>query len=115
LGIGAGIGDDNQAWLLEGSGDVVGEVTWGETTGDGAGTSVGSELEDSTLTVRTGGDDTDIGWVVDGSNDTGCENNLLPILSVSAIFPKGCIQYRSQSGGVQREFRTFGGRIYFGD
>ena len=35
LGIGAGIGDDDEAGFLEGSGDVVGEVTGGETTSDG--------------------------------------------------------------------------------
>jgi hypothetical protein len=56
LGIGAGIGDNDQAGLLEGAGDVVGEVTGGETTGNGDSTSVGGELEDSTLAIGTRGD-----------------------------------------------------------
>lgn len=59
LGIGARVGDDDQARLLERAGDVVGEVTGGEATGNSDGTSVGGELEDGTLSVRAGGDDTD--------------------------------------------------------
>lgn len=82
LGIGAGVGDDDQAGLLEGSGDVVGEGTGGEATGDGGGTDVGGELEDSTLTVGTGGDDANVGGVVNSDDDTGSENNLLPGRSV---------------------------------
>ena len=59
LGVGAGVGDDDQAGLLERAGDVVGEVTGGEATGNGDGTGVGGELQDGTLTVGTGRDDTD--------------------------------------------------------
>lgn len=79
LGIGAWVGDDDEAWLLEGTGDVVGEVTWGEATGDGLSTGVVGELQDSALTVWTGRDDTDVSWVVNGCDDTGSEDNLLPI------------------------------------
>lgn len=78
LGIGAWIGDDDEAWLLEGTGDVVGEVTWGETTGDGLGTGVVGKLQDSALTVWAGRDDTDVSWVVNGCDDAGSEDNLLP-------------------------------------
>jgi hypothetical protein len=53
LGIGTGIGDDNEAGLLERAGDVVGEVTGGETTGNGDSTGVSSELQDGALTVGT--------------------------------------------------------------
>lgn len=35
LSIGPWVGDDDQSWLLERSGDVVGEVTWGESSGNG--------------------------------------------------------------------------------
>lgn len=79
LGIGAGVGDNDQAGLLERAGDVVGEVTGGETTGDGDSTSVGGELQDSALTVGTGRDDTDVGGVLNGDNDTRSENDLLPM------------------------------------
>ena len=39
---------------------------------------MGGELEDGTLTVWTGRDNTDIGWVVNGGDDAGSEDNLLP-------------------------------------
>lgn len=79
LGIGTGVGHDDETGLLERAGDVVGEVTGGETTGNGGGTGVGGELQDSTLAVRTSGDDTDISGVVDGGDDTSGQDDLLPI------------------------------------
>lgn len=79
LGVGARVGDDNQTGLLERTGDVVGEGTGGETTGDGLGAGVGGELEDGTLTVGTGRDDTDVRGVVDGGDDTGSQDDLLPV------------------------------------
>ena len=83
LGVGAGVGDDNQARLLERAGDVVGEATGGEATGNGSGTGVSSELEDSTLAVGTGRDDANVGGVLDADHDTGSEDNLLPVAIVS--------------------------------
>lgn len=79
LGVGAGVGDDDQARLLERAGDVVGEATGGEATGNGGGTGVSSELEDSTLAVGTGRDDANVGGVVNANDDTGSEDNLLPV------------------------------------
>ena len=78
LSIGAGVGHDDETGLLERAGDVVGEVTGGEATSNGSGTGVGSELQDSALAVGTSGDDTDIGGVVNGGDDTGSQDNLLP-------------------------------------
>lgn len=78
LGIGAGIGDDNQAGLLEGTGDVIGEGTGGEATGDGRSTGVSGELEDGTLTIGTGRDDANVGRVLDGDDDTRSKDDLLP-------------------------------------
>lgn len=79
LGIGAGVGDDDQAGLLERPGDVVGERTGGEAAGNGLGAGVGGELEDGTLAVGAGRDDADIARVVNGGNDAGSEDNLLPV------------------------------------
>ena len=91
LGIGARVGHDDQTGLLERAGDVVGEVTGGETTGNGGGTSVRGELEDSTLTIGTSRDHTDVGRVVNGSDDTGGQDNLLPTssrhISILLFFP----------------------------
>ena len=39
-----------------------------------------SELEDSTLAIGTSRDHTDVGGVVDGSDDTGSQDNLLPVI-----------------------------------
>jgi hypothetical protein len=88
LGVGARVGNDDQAGLLEGTGDVVGERTGGEATGDGGSTSVGGELEDGTLSVGTGGDDADVRRVVDGDDDTGGEDDLLPasVIVVSELW-----------------------------
>lgn len=83
LGVGARVGDDDQAGLLERAGDVIGEVTGGETTSNGDSTSVCGKLEDSTLAVGASGDDDDIGWVVDRCNNSGRKNNFLPKLNVS--------------------------------
>jgi hypothetical protein len=92
LGISAWVGDDDEAWLLEGTGDVVGEVTWGEATGNWGGTGVGGELQDGTLTIWTGRDNTDISWVVDGCDDAGSEDNLLPAkrAKLARCFSKFC-------------------------
>jgi len=78
LGIGAGIGDDNETGLLERAGDVVGEGTGGEATGNGDGTGVRSELKHGTLTIGTGRDDADIGGVVHSGDDASSKDNLLP-------------------------------------
>lgn len=78
LGVGAWVGDDDEAGFLERAGDIVGEVAWGEAAGDRDGAGVCGELEDGTLTVGSGGYNADIGWVVDGGDDTGCEDDFLP-------------------------------------
>lgn len=85
LSVGAGVGNDNEAGLFERTGDVVGEVTRGETTSDGDGTGVSGKLEDSALTVGTSRDNTDVGWVVNCGDDASCKNNLLPIITQSAL------------------------------
>ena len=72
LSVGSWVGNNHQSWLFEGTGDVVGERTWGESTGDGSGTSVSRELQDSSLTVSSGRDGNNVIWVWDGSNDSGC-------------------------------------------
>lgn len=86
LGVGARVGDNDQTGLLEGPGDVVGERTGGETTGNSLGAGVGGELEDGTLTVGTSGDDTDISGVVDSGDDASGQNNLLPICGQMSEF-----------------------------
>lgn len=78
LGVGSWVGDDHQSWLLERTGDVVGEVTWGESAGNWGGTGVGSELQDSSLAESSGRAHDNVGGVRDGSDDSGSQNDLLP-------------------------------------
>jgi hypothetical protein len=79
LSVGAWVGDDNEARFLEGACDVVGKVTGRETTSDCNGSGVCGKFEDSALAVGTSGDDTDVGWIVDGGDNAGCEDDFLPI------------------------------------
>lgn len=81
LVVDAGVGDDDDAGLLERTGDVVGEGTGGEAAGNGSGTSVGGELEDGTVAEGAARDDTDVSGVLDGSEDAGSEDELLPGLA----------------------------------
>lgn len=87
LSIGTRVSDDDKAGLLEGSSDVIGERSWSETTSDGLSSGMSSELEDSTLTVWTSGNGTNIGGVVDGNDYSGSEDNLLPKSNTAVLGP----------------------------
>lgn len=78
MGVGARIGDHDDAWLFERTGDVVREITRSEATSNGRGTSVCRKLENSTLAVWAGRDDSDVRWVVNGDEDTSGQYDLLP-------------------------------------
>lgn len=85
LSVGARIRHDDETWLFEGAGDVVGEVSGSETPCDGDSAGVCGKLEDSTLTVRARRYDTNIGGVVHSCNNAGCEDEFLPALCVSFV------------------------------
>lgn len=78
--IGARVVDDENAWLDVGALDLIGERAWRVATGDGVGASELGELQDGTLTVRTSRQQNDVGWVVDGHDETSRQNELLPRL-----------------------------------
>jgi len=94
LGVGARIGDDDKAWLFEGARDIVGKVPGGEAAGDGGGAGVGGEFEDRALAVRARGDDGDVGGVVDGGDDAGCEDDFLPGGGASVSLLSGSVGLR---------------------
>ena len=75
------VGDDDDSGFLEGSSDVVGEVTGGESTGNGLSADERSELEDSSVSVRSGRDDSNVVGVLNSSEDSGSEDEFLPGLS----------------------------------
>ena len=81
LVVDAGVGHDDEAGLLEGTGDVVGEVTGGEATSDRLRAGVRGELQDRTVAVWASGDDTDVVRVLNGGDDAGGKNELLPGLA----------------------------------
>lgn len=81
LVVSARVSDDDQAGLLEGLGDVIGEGTRSETSSNSLGTSEVGELVGSTLAIGTGRDDANISRVLNGGDDTGSKNNLLPDLA----------------------------------
>lgn len=83
LCVGAGIRDDDEAGLFEGASDIVGEVTRGKATGNSDRPGVSGELENSTLAVGAGGDDSDVSWVVYCGNNASSKDDLLPIFVAS--------------------------------
>jgi len=81
LVVNSGVSDDDDSGFLERSSDVVGEVTGGESTGDSVSTSETSVLQDSSVSIRSSRDDTNIGRVLDSSQDSSSQDDLLPSLS----------------------------------
>eukprot|EP01084_Bolivina_argentea_P215638 366140_1 len=76
--VGAGVGDDEDAGLHELSLDLVGERTGDESVGEEVGTDVLGELEGGALAEQAGGADADVLGVLDGDEDAGGEDQLLP-------------------------------------
>lgn len=72
------VGNDDHSRLLETPRDIVGEVTRSESTSDRLGAGESSVLEDGTMSIWSGGDDTDVVRVIDSRQDTGCKDELLP-------------------------------------
>jgi hypothetical protein len=77
-----GVANNDEAGLHELLGVVIGKGTGNPLSTEVLGTSVGSELEDSTLGEGALGNDQDILLVLDGggSDDTGSNHKLLPRL-----------------------------------
>lgn len=81
LVVDSGVSDDDDSGLPEGSGDVVGERSGSESAGNGAGTGVGGEFEDSSVAEGSAREDTDCCRVLYGCEDPGGEDELLPGLA----------------------------------
>lgn len=72
------VADDDESWLQELLGVLIGKGTWGPLSTEVVGSGVGSELEDSSLGVGSAGDNEDILWVLNGGNDSSSKHELLP-------------------------------------
>lgn len=53
LGVGAGVGDDDETRFFEGAGDVICEITRGKAAGDSNGTGMSGEFKDGALAIGT--------------------------------------------------------------
>ena len=58
--------------------DLVSESSRSKAASDWGRARGGSKFKDSTLAIGTSGDDTNISWVLNGSNGTSCQQDLLP-------------------------------------
>merc|ERR1719498_1075689 len=77
-GVGSWVADDDESWLLELLGVLVGKSTWSPLSTEVVGLGVGGELEDSSLGVLSVGHDQNILGVLDGGNDSSRDHELLP-------------------------------------
>lgn len=78
LVVSAGVGDDDEAGLLELGLDLVGEGTGDEAARGELGAGVLGELEDGALAEEADGAGDDVLGVLDGGDDAGGEDELLP-------------------------------------
>ena len=99
LCVGARVRDNDQAGLFERARDVVGEVAWGEASRDGGGAGVGGKFEDGALAVGAGGDDGDVGGVVDCGDDAGCQDDFLPVQEKGQLTDLFSSLVSSEKGG----------------
>ena len=81
LAISLGISDNQESWLHELAGDLVGEGTWGPSLSNGLSTSVMSELHHSSRTKRSLRANDDVLGILNGSDNSGSNHQLLPGLT----------------------------------
>lgn len=62
--------DNQKTWFSESSLDLIGKCTRCKTASYRCCSSVGSILKDSTLSIGTSRDNTDVRWILNGYNDT---------------------------------------------
>merc|ERR1719331_2914869 len=67
------ISHNQKTGLTESSLDLIGECSWGETSCNRGSTSGRSKLKDSSLTIWTSRDDTNVSWVFNSSNGTSSQ------------------------------------------
>jgi len=84
-----GVGDDQESGLLENLGVLIGQSSWGPSGRRGGhGASELGEFEHGSLTEDSGRHHDHIRWVVDGSNDSSSQLDLLPsLLQVENVKP----------------------------
>jgi len=74
------IGDDDQSWFPETVLGVIREATWGESSVHRGSLDELGALDGGSLSNILGGNDADIGGVVDGGDDSGGQGDFFPHL-----------------------------------
>jgi hypothetical protein len=81
LMINSRITDNDKSRFNEFLGDLIGKHTRSPLATGVVGVGVGGELKDSSLSISLGGNNKDILWVVNGSDDSSSNHELFPSLS----------------------------------
>jgi len=76
--VGSWVTDNDESWLLELLGVLIGKTSWGPFSTKVRGLGVSGELENSSLSILSVGDNKDISWVVNGGDDSSGNHELLP-------------------------------------
>ena len=81
LAISLGVSDNQKSWLHELAGDLICEGTWSPSLSNRLSTSVVGELHDSSGTERSLRANDDVLWVLNGSDNSSSNHQLLPGLT----------------------------------
>merc|ERR1719505_115249 len=73
-----GLAEITQTWLTEGLLNLICEGTRCEAASNGSSTSMLGKFEDSSCSIGSSRNNTDISRVLNSSNNSGSKNNLLP-------------------------------------
>lgn len=76
--VGSWVTDNDQSWLLELLGVLIGKTSWGPFSTEVRCLGVSGELENGSLGILSVGDNEDISWVVNGGDDSSSDHELLP-------------------------------------
>merc|ERR1719445_117379 len=92
LMVSPGVSDQKQPWLTESCLDLISKCSRSEATSYGIAANISSELEDSSLSGGPCGHHVHILWVLNSSDSTGSENQLLPgLLEINNVDTAGLL------------------------
>jgi len=76
--VSSGISDDDQSRLHESLLNLIRECSGSKSTSDGVCSCVFGELQNCSLSEGSSTDDNDVLGVIDGGNDSCCQDDLFP-------------------------------------
>jgi hypothetical protein len=72
------VAHDNESWFLILLSVLIGQSTWSPFSTEVVGLGIGGVLQDGSLSISSVGDNKDILWVVDGSNNSCGNHEFFP-------------------------------------